>query len=447
MAASLGVLTLVLGGCTANSPANHERWARSQSGVDSVSSERVPAVKLFDPPTWHVTATLQPNAAVADVEKLVEAWPKRAQGSMLTVVRPAGAGPELSFTAWPRAESTQARWETFTQLHNVWPGARLSVGTDVERRESAVVGLERCDPWDELDRIDVPGMLARPHSVRLAMECDGPVRASVRLTPRSVPDAATLTDLRERSRATLAPLPSDTPWITTADAPQRAIRVEVTTPDIPAEPSREVLAQQRADLEVVSSSAGRSIDVKVTGEHDLRAVARETIALPAVEGLEVDSRQREVHAWADLHRLEDVTPLAARHPDLTWWVTQSGDQPDWVRASGAEFAERTRHYAVLRDSGIPWRSVVLHGNFGEPAINLELDDPGDWRPVVEAIRAVGWQGDVHLQIGTQYPGVAFTSTATGPARDAEVAHNLRPPDPERHPELIAIIKAWDATAE
>ncbi|WP_432560274.1 hypothetical protein [Granulicoccus sp. GXG6511] len=448
--ALLAALALLFSGC--GGPGGHERWLASQDVVASVSSTELPLRKLGDRRTWHVVATLTPEATIGDMAALVEAWPRRSNGSRLTLVRPLDDGPELVFTAWPQEERTRARWRMFTRLHEAWPQARVRLGEHgpddgAPIGAAAEVELARCDPWNELERIDVAEVLERKEFVGLKLTCAGAPGGTVRLSYRSAPGRAALAGLRDRARAVLSHLPPGTPWIATADDPGRPLRIEVETADIPSEPSQAVLARQDADLTIVTVDSGRPVEVLVTGGADLRVVARETIGLPAVERLEVDSRQRKVHTWAALDRVRELTPLATGHPDVTWWVTQHEERPaNWVRASGAEFAERARQYQALTDSGIAWTSIVLHDNFGRPTLSVEVEDPSDWRPVVEAVRAVRWASDMSVEIGSGYPQVVFTSTSTGPARDAEVANSHVPPSQERHPELIAIIKAWDATA-
>lgn len=189
------------------------------------------------------------------------------------------------------------------------------------------------------------------------------------------------------------------------------------------------------------------VAVTVTGEVDLRGVARATTELTWLDSIEVDSQRGSVELRGDPGRIGGIVPLADRHPELSWWLAESGqERRNWVRSPGSEFGERARQYQALVESGIDWTSIVLHHNQGRRTMSLEVAETGDWRPIVEAIRDVGWPGDMRVGLGSGYPGVEFTSTATGPARDAEVANNQVAPESQRHPELIEIISAWDATA-
>ncbi|MDO5498123.1 MAG: hypothetical protein Q4F67_00405, partial [Propionibacteriaceae bacterium] len=422
-------------------PGGHERWVRSQDGViaDTVRSEENPGRKLGQRPTWRVAATLRPEAQLSDLAAIVAAWPARADGSTLVLTRT--GGPRLSFTAQPHAERNTARWETFEHLHRTWPTAGLTLARD------AVVELDRCDPWDELDQIDAAEALGRPHAPSLTLSCRIPVATSVSLPPSNLQGTGELAGLRDRSRAVLSQLPGTAPWAVTVERPTRPLLIEVTTPDIPEAPSRAVLAEQRAELRIKQAEPAGRVTVLVTAESDLRPAARAVAALPWLDRIDINPGLGWVELRGDLGRIDELIPLAEQHPEINWWLAESGEGPvNWVRAPGGEFGERARHYHALVDSGIEWTSIVLHHNAGRPTLSVEVADPGDWRPVVEAVRSVRWRGDLSVEIGTHYPGVAFTSTATGPARDAQVANNLVPPNPERHPELIEILKAWDATA-
>lgn len=443
----IAILALLLSGCT-GSPAGHERWLRSQKIVTSVSSTEIPGRKLGQPATWEVVATLAGAADLAAMAQLVEAWPRRAHGSRLTIVRPASAaGPELTFTARPNSAATRTRWAVFTELQAQWPLAQLSM------KETATLRLPGpCDPWDELARIDAVELLTRPDGPALSLGCQTPTEGTVTLSRRSVPDAAELTGLRERTRAVLATLPADTPWVAAADDPARALQLEVTTGDVPANPTTAVLAAQRTELTIKTGAADLRIEVRVTGAADLRPAARAAAGAPTARRIEADSRTGTVHLWADLSKLSDIAEVAQHFPEQIWWATGSGDgatsaaRANWVRATGAGFPERTRQYQALVGSGIPWTSIVLHENFGEPTLSVEVAGVTDWTPVVRAIRAVRWTGEMKVEIGSGYPAVEFRSTATGPADNPQIANALRPPNREQHPELIAIIEAWDATA-
>lgn len=298
---------------------------------------------------------------------------------------------------------------------------------------------------EELARINVAEVLARENGVPLIMECR--TGGTVELSRHSAPTTDHLARLRDRTRAVLSHLPPATPWKVEADRPESSVRIEVSTPDIPTQTTSAVLAQEDAVLTIRPTDSVVPVAVTVTGEVDLRDVARATTRLTWLDGIEVDSQGRSIELHGDLGRIGEIVPLADRLPELSWWLAESEQgNRNWVRSPGSEFGERARQYQALVESGIDWTSIVLHNNQGRRTMRLKVAEPDDWRPVIEAIRGVGWTGDMRVDLGSGYPGVEFTSTATGPARDAEVANNQVAPDPQRHPELIEIIRAWDATA-
>lgn len=122
------------------------------------------------------------------------------------------------------------------------------------------------------------------------------------------------------------------------DNPGRAVRIGVSTPDLPARPSSAVLAQEDTEVTIKPTEPPGRVEVTVTGEADLCDVARTVTELPWLERIQADSRQRSIELRGELGQISEVVPLASRRPDLTWWLAESEDrQPNWVRAPGAEF--------------------------------------------------------------------------------------------------------------
>lgn len=444
IAAIGAVMALMLSAC-ASSLESQERWLRSKKVVASVTSDPVPGPYFLARTNWYVKATLVPEATIDDMAELAAAWPRRASGSYLTVIRPAGEGPRLSFTARPEKHVTKALWAMFTLLHQTWPDGRVSVG------DGTRVALRTCDPWAELSRLNVPDLMG-DHTPWLTVECALPTQRAVTLKSKSISEASQVNDQRTRSEAVLSAFGDQTPWVVTVERGDRPLEIEVETPEIPTAPSRDVLARHNVQLTSTSPHGSGEVKVTVTGELDLRAAARTLTTLDPNSSIMADSRIGTIEIQTGLDSLSAIESLASQHRDLEWEIIFSRDREPgqttsfWLRSNGGEFTERARQYRSLIDSGIPWTDVALHKNREKPTLSVEVDTT-DWGAVVAAIRAVGWEGDMKVEIGSSYPPVAFMSTATGPARDAEVSNNLATPDPERHPELIAIIKAWDATAE
>ena len=432
---ALGALMVILlSGCA--NPAGHEGWLQSQRVVESITSTQLPLRHIGDRPMWHFVATLTPAATIRDMQELAQAWTKRASKSELTLQRPATADqPAWVFTAKPATEQTEELWARFALLVGTWPSA------DVSLSGSATVRLPSCDPWEELGRSNIAKLVG---VASFTFECG--TGTAVALRRGSVPTTAHLTDLRNRARAVLSQVPQGTSWTVEADRPTGVLEIEVRTPDIPADPTPAVLAQQNVALTFTPTTAGGEVKVTVTGALDQRPVAREVAEWSWPTRVIVSPGTVEL--TGDLGQLPEVVPLAERHPRLSWQVSDSdvASRGNWVRGPGDQFGERARHYQALIDSGIEWTKIVLHHNQGRPTLSVEVDGPADWRVVVEAVRNVGWAGDLQVEIGLGYPQVVFTATATGPAREPILAGTRTAPDPERHPELVAIVDAWNATA-
>lgn len=441
------ILALLAGvGCTTNT----SRWLESKDFVESVVRSEIPGRKLGERTQWGVVATVKPTTSLAEIQSLVDGWPRRAdsRGSQLTVIRRTGA-VEHSFTAYDSEAVNGQRWKSFTTLIETWPDAAIAMfssaaaGADLAPgdRSRIRVTLEDCSPWEEVSRLDVARIVATPMTTGLSVACRAPVDTRLVLTARSVSETTDLATIRDRAESVLAPFPPGTPWVVEADGDTQPLRVEVTTPEILDRPTQAELEIQQASLTI---DTGRAI-VAVTRYADPRAAVRAALVLPWAARIEAAAGTRAVMVRGDIAHLGELVPIATNHPLLTWYH-QDPNRPHWVRAPGAEFGERAEQYARVAAQPIDWGEVIVLRDRHIAEIHVTAPAGSDWQAVARAVRAADWSGTMRVVIGSGYPGVEFLSTASGPARDVAVANSHRPPTRDRHPELIDIVQAWDATA-